>query len=88
MEWLIIFDKGTRAEGEKAESYISLYPGMRVEEESTGLSCYFVPTRSQVKVFYRKLELSHSSVKTAKFQWIANHKKKVNRNCKLMGKST
>lgn len=85
MEWLIIFDKGTRAEGEKAESYISLYPGMKVEEESTGLSCYFVPTRSQVKVFYRKLELSHSSVKTAKFQWIANHKKKSEQKLQANG---
>lgn len=52
------------------------------------LFCYFLPTRLQAKVFSYRLELSDSSVKTVKFQRIANHKNQVERNCKLMGKCT
>lgn len=52
------------------------------------LFCYFLPTRLQGNVFSYRLELSDSSVKTVKFQRIANHKNQVERNCKLMGKCT
>lgn len=86
MEWLIIFwqtDKNKEGESWEAHSFSPLYKGHGGHRPL----CYFLPTRLQAKVFYR-LELSDSSVKTVKFQRIANHKNQVDRNCKLMGKCT
>lgn len=73
-----------RGKSWEAHFFSPLYKG----RWGDSLFCYFLPTRLQAKVFSYRLELSDSSVKTVKFQRIANHKNQGERNCKLMGKCT
>lgn len=85
MEWLIIFwqtDKNKEGKSWKAHSFSPLYKGHGGDRPLL-FSTHEIANESLLQ-----LELSDSSVKTVKFQQIANHKNQVDRNCKLMGKCT